>query len=60
MTLHDTIRQRQLGPCGIGGRTALMASRWAYTELVPNHIIYKVQIPLDILIIRFTLDGKVT
>jgi hypothetical protein len=60
MTLHNEIRQRQMGPCGMGGRTALMTSRWAYTELVPNHIIYRVQTPSDTLIIRFTLDGKVT
>ncbi|SAM00756.1 hypothetical protein [Absidia glauca] len=58
MTLHNEIRQRQIGPCGMGGRTALMTSRWAYTELVPNHIIYRVQTPSDTLIIRFTLDGK--
>ncbi|KAI8329752.1 De-etiolated protein 1 Det1-domain-containing protein [Chlamydoabsidia padenii] len=58
MNLYNEIKQRQLGNRGKGQRTALKASRLAYSELVPNHIIYMVQVPQENIIIRFTLDGK--
>ncbi|KAI8090005.1 De-etiolated protein 1 Det1-domain-containing protein [Halteromyces radiatus] len=58
MILYDHIQKRQLRNGRKDKRISLLNARSVYTDLVPNHIIYKVHIPLDIHILRFTFDGK--
>ncbi|ORZ07888.1 De-etiolated protein 1 Det1-domain-containing protein [Absidia repens] len=58
MTLYEQIKQRQIGLCGKGQRASFITTRDAYSELVPNYTIYKVQVPLHNIILRFTPDGR--
>ncbi|CAO3618129.1 unnamed protein product [Cunninghamella blakesleeana] len=53
-SLYNELKQRQLGKRRKGQGT----TRSAYKYITPNHTIYKVQIPNDIIILRFTPDGK--
>ncbi|CAO3611166.1 unnamed protein product [Cunninghamella echinulata] len=56
LSLYDQLKQRQIGIHN--KKSAIAAARSAYKHITPNHTIYKVQTPNDIIILRFTPDGK--
>ncbi|CAO3599613.1 unnamed protein product [Absidia cylindrospora] len=58
MALYEQIKQRQIGLCGKGQRASFITTKAAYSELVPNYTIYKVQVPLHNIILQFTPDGR--